>query len=147
MESTGLGNPGRHRGNVLTYRGDSRDDGISNPQVQENSHHARRVSRFDGKVSWSSRRKSRCAGTKGSDESPQAGIAPPAGSSTRYNRFTTRSVSPFSPSTTLSLAAEATFSRTSSSRNRISVGLPSSTLAVLALLRLAAGPSPRAARV
>ena len=40
-----------------------------------------------------------------------------------YNTFTTRSVSPLSPSTMLSLADAATFSRTSSSRRRMSVGL------------------------
>ena len=49
-----------------------------------------------------------------------------------YNRLTTRSARPFSPSTTLSLPLVATFSRTSSSRSRISVGLSASTFAVLA---------------
>ena len=48
------------------------------------------------------------------------------------SRFTTRSARPFSPSTTFSLPPAATFSRTSNSRSRMSVGLPSSTLAVLA---------------
>src|ERR1051325_4698511 len=40
-----------------------------------------------------------------------------------YNTLTTRSVKPLSPRTTLSLADAEIFSRTSSSRRRMSVGL------------------------
>ena len=56
-------------------------------------------------------------------------------------RFTTRSARPFSPRTTLSLPLATTFSRTSSSRSRMSVGLSARSFAVFAWL--GARPFPR----
>jgi hypothetical protein len=61
--------------------------------------------------------------------------------------FQASAARPFSPSTTLSLPLVAIFSRTSSSRSRISVGLSSSSLAVLAWLRMAAVSSRRTIRL
>src|SRR6266542_2726224 len=58
-----------------------------------------------------------------------------------------RSVNPLSPSTTFNFAFAATFSKTSSSRRRMSVGLSWSSLAVLAWLRMAAVSSRRTIRL
>ena len=59
-------------------------------------------------------------------------MLPASGARFNQSRFTTRSAGPVSPSTTFSLSLAATFSRTSNSQSRMSVGLPSSSLAVLA---------------
>ena len=51
------------------------------------------------------------------EEAPES-----ATGSTLYNKLTTRSLNPLSPKMTLSLPLDATFSRTSSSRSRITTG-------------------------
>ncbi len=55
----------------------------------------------------------------------------PPGINFNQSWFTTRSARPFSPSTMFSFLPAAIFSRNYSSWSRMSVGLPSSTLAVL----------------
>src|SRR6185436_10192537 len=82
-------------------------------------------------------------GVRGQKKTPprQTGAALEGPSS--YSSLTTRSARPPSPSTTERLAFSDTFSRTSSSRRRISVGLVSKIRAVLACERIAAVSSRR----
>ena len=64
-----------------------------------------------------------------------------------HSTLTTLSARPLSPRTMLSLPFAAIFSRTSSSRSRMRVGLSASSFAVLAWLRMAAVSSRRAIRL